>query len=181
VLGRVEVEADNVLDLGHEVGIAREFEGSRQMRLEPVRLPDFLHRRRRNFYPRRHRAHAPMRGIGRLLVEREADHLLDLPCRQRLAPRRAGGIFQQPVYAVRRISPAPASHREHDLARPRAVASQHHNPRPPHYLLRRIAVSHQFFQLLPIFWSNLNAFDLAHRARIAFLPGFGNHPMRTEH
>ena len=34
---------------------------------------------------------------------------------------------------------------------------------------------------LPIFWSNLNAFDLAHRARIAFLPGFGNHPMRTEH
>ena len=51
LVGRVEVEADNILDLGDEVGIAREFEGFGQMRLEPVRGPDLVHRRRRDPSP----------------------------------------------------------------------------------------------------------------------------------
>ena len=35
LVGRIEVEADNLLDLGDEVRIARELEGFRQMRLDP--------------------------------------------------------------------------------------------------------------------------------------------------
>ena len=40
LVGRIEVEADDILDLGDEVRIARKLEGFRQMRLEPVRNPD---------------------------------------------------------------------------------------------------------------------------------------------
>src|SRR5580704_3766664 len=42
LVGRIEVEADDILDLGDEVRIARELEGFRQMRLEPVRSPDLM-------------------------------------------------------------------------------------------------------------------------------------------
>jgi hypothetical protein len=62
LVGRIEVEADNLLDLGDEARIARELEGFRQMWLEPVRSPDLVHRRRRDASPRRHRAFAPVGG-----------------------------------------------------------------------------------------------------------------------
>lgn len=48
LVGRIEVETDDLLDLGDEVRIARELEGFRQMRLEPVRSPDLVHRRGRD-------------------------------------------------------------------------------------------------------------------------------------
>ena len=51
LVGRIEVKADNLLDLGDEVRIARELEGFRQMRLEPVRSPNLVHRRRRESSP----------------------------------------------------------------------------------------------------------------------------------
>ena len=100
LVGRIEVEADDILDLGDEVRIARELEGFRQMRLEPVRGPDLVHRRRCDASPRRHRAFAPVGGIRRLLVERQVHDLLDFPRRQRLAPGRAGGVLQQPVHPL---------------------------------------------------------------------------------
>src|SRR5271154_3230028 len=64
LVGWIDVEADDILDLGDEVRIARELEGFRQMRLEPVRGPDLVHRRRRDAGPPRHRALAPMGGSG---------------------------------------------------------------------------------------------------------------------
>src|SRR4029077_16034797 len=50
------------------------------------------------------------------------------PRRQRLAPRRAGGVLQQPVHPFGRIASPPAAHREHALAhspchRDRAIAT----------------------------------------------------------
>ena len=188
LIRQIEIETDNVLDLGHEVGITGQLEGPRQMRLEPVRLPDFLHRGGRNPGPRAHRAHAPLRGVGRLFVQRQIDHPFDFPRRKRLAARRTRGVLQKSVHTLGGVASAPAPYREHtfthgarDLAGPRARTSQHHNPRPPHHFLRGVAVSHQFVQPLSIFSRNRNAFDLAHPARLASLTDFGNHPMRMEH
>src|SRR5580693_4368801 len=67
------------------------------MRLESVRSPDLVHRRRRDASPRRHRAFAPVGGVRRLVIERQVHDLLDFPRRQGLAPGRAGGVLQQPV------------------------------------------------------------------------------------
>ena len=44
VLGRVHVEADDVLDLGGEGGVLGALEGAQAMGLEPMRLPDALDR-----------------------------------------------------------------------------------------------------------------------------------------
>lgn len=174
LVGRVEVEADDILDLGDEVRIARKLEGFRQMRLEPVRRPDLVYRRRCDASPRRHRAFAPVGGVRRLLVERQVHDLLDFPRRQGRAPGRAGRVLQQPVHPLGRIASPPAAHGEHALAHSRrhfdrtdAVACQKHDPRPPHDLLRRIAISHQSRKPLPIFRRNLDAFDLAHTGRLA--------------
>ena len=43
VLGWVEVEADDIFDLGDKVGIVGGLEAPHQMRLEPVLVPDALH------------------------------------------------------------------------------------------------------------------------------------------
>ena len=41
---RVDIEADDVLELGHELGIVRELEAADAVRRQAVRLPDALHR-----------------------------------------------------------------------------------------------------------------------------------------
>ena len=42
--GRIDVEADDVRELGGELGVARALEGADAVRLQPVRRPDPLHR-----------------------------------------------------------------------------------------------------------------------------------------
>ena len=44
MLGRIDIEADDVLDLGGELRIVRQLEGAHPVRLEAVRRPDALHR-----------------------------------------------------------------------------------------------------------------------------------------
>ena len=149
---RVEVEADDVLHLVDEVRIPRQLEGLDQVRLQPVRLPDLVHRRRRDPQLRRHCALAPVGGGRRRLVQRQLHHPLDRLHRQRLTPGRARGVLQKSV-----------------------------DPRPPHHLLRRVAVSHQSLQPFPIPRSQLDAFDLAHDRRAASLAPLGNPPMKAKH
>ena len=77
--GRIEVEADHVLDLGDEVGIVGHLEAAHEMRLEPVLVPDALHAGMADADLGRHRAYAPMRGVGGALLHRLLDDLeLDL-------------------------------------------------------------------------------------------------------
>src|SRR4029077_6783340 len=71
------------------------------MRLESVRSPDLVHRRRRDASPRRHRAFAPVGGVRRLVIERQVHDLLDFPRRQGLAPGRAGGVLQEQLGCAR--------------------------------------------------------------------------------
>jgi hypothetical protein len=59
LLGRVEIEADDVRDLLGEVGIIGGLEGASEMRLEPMLVSDAQHAD-----PRGHGAHAPVRGLG---------------------------------------------------------------------------------------------------------------------
>jgi len=106
--------------------------------------------------------------------------------RDRLAGKRplAGGprrVFQKPLDALVAIAsppaaPSPNAHADFGRHVERALSftGQQHDPRAPDYVLRRIAITRQAAQPLPVFAGNLDAFDLAHAARIARRAGFGN-------
>ena len=185
---RIEIEPDHVLHLGGEVLVARDLEGVDQVRLEPVRPPDPLHAAIRDVGGRRHAAQAPMGCIRRFLVQRHVHHLFDLIRRQRLDPRWAGRVLQQPVHPLRHIAAAPAANREQALAdcrrnplRRQPVAGQQHDPRPPNHLLRRVSATSQTLQSLTIGRADRNPLDLSHRRRLAGSRRFVNPVSATEH
>jgi len=70
LVGRIEVQAHDVDQLVLEARVARELEGVLQMRLEAVALPYAPDRCGAQIKMRRQRARAPVRGRGRLLVQR---------------------------------------------------------------------------------------------------------------
>ena len=121
-------------------------------------------------------------------MQRQLHHPLDRLRRQRLATGRAAGVLQQALDPGRRIASPPAAHARHalaDLPRYRhgahTVTGQQHDPRPPHHLLWRVAVPHQFFQPFPIARGQLDAFDLAHDRKFASFAPLGNPLMKAEH
>jgi hypothetical protein len=116
------------------------------------------------------------------------DNPLDHGSRQGLAARRASGVLEKPVDAGLRIAAAPAPHGQSaranaggHLGGTQALASQQNNPSSPDDLLRRVAITNQVLQAIPISGGNLNAFDLAHQSNIAQRTRFRNHPLVTEH
>jgi hypothetical protein len=74
-LRRVEVQADDVLDLNGEVGIGRNLETFDEMRLEIVFGPDALHARMADANLFGHGAHAPVRGVDGTLFHGLLDDL----------------------------------------------------------------------------------------------------------
>ncbi len=188
IVGRIEIEPHNIDDFLGELGIVRQLEGARQMRLEAMRLPDPLHRRRRDAGRLGHGSHTPLRGARRFGVERHGHDILHRLGRQRLPARRPRGILQQAFNTLVAIAPAPPPNGQHALAdrrgnryRAHAFARHKHDPRPPYDFLRRVAVANQIFKSLPVNGGNLNAFDLAHPARLAHFNRVENPMSETEH
>src|SRR5665213_1096207 len=64
VFRRVEIETHDGFQLFRELGVVADFEGLHQMRLEAVGMPDTAYARLAQSGRSRHRAGAPMRGIG---------------------------------------------------------------------------------------------------------------------
>jgi hypothetical protein len=64
---RCHVEADNVLELGQKLGIARALEAADGVRLQPVRGPDALCDSQGQPYRLGHRSAGPMRRLSRRL------------------------------------------------------------------------------------------------------------------
>ena len=158
------------------------------MRLQPVRAPDALHAGVRDARRFRHAARLHLRRIRRLLMQGHMHDPLDRLRRERLASRRARGVFQEPVHALRHIAATPAPHREQALAHRRGdrlrrqpIACQKHDPRSPNQLLRRVPVPDQPLQSLTIGIADQNPFDLPHRRRLAGLSRFVNPSSAPEH
>jgi hypothetical protein len=94
---RIEVEPDDVPELGGKGRVVRQLEAPYAVRLEAVRRPDPLHRAQGDAGGRRHRPAGPVRRLARQLAERELDHPLDRRCRQRWQAGLPGLVAQQPV------------------------------------------------------------------------------------
>ena len=90
LVGRLEVEADHVPELGLELRVVRQLEGPGEMRLDRVGGPQPLHRRLRHACGLGHRAHRPAGPSRRRLRRPADDRALGLERHARLAPAARG-------------------------------------------------------------------------------------------
>src|SRR6476646_7305252 len=153
LLRRIDVKADDVLDLRDEVGIVGDLETAHEMRLEAVFGPDALHARVADAHFFRHRSHAPVRGIGGTLLHGPLDDLELHSSAERLSARRLGAAFDQTIDAGlgKIVLPAPdgglrnpdLTHNRHDAM---TVRRHQHDPRSLGDLLSRVSIGEQLLQ-----------------------------------
>src|SRR3954464_4786010 len=92
---RVDIQPDDVTQLGDEFGVARQFELPYPVRLEPMRTPDALHRGETDPDQPGHRRRRPMRRLARRVALCQRDDALANGGRQRRNARaspRAPGL-----------------------------------------------------------------------------------------
>src|SRR6476646_7693960 len=153
LLRRIDVKADDVLDLRDEVGIVGDLETAHEMRLEAVFGPDALHARVADAHFFRHRSHAPVCGIGGTLLHGPLDDLELHSSAERLSARRLGAAFDQTIDAGlgKIVLPAPdgglrnpdLTHNRHDAM---TVRRHQHDPRSLGDLLSRVSIGEQLLQ-----------------------------------
>jgi hypothetical protein len=96
---RRQVEPDNVLELGHELRIARALEGPHPVRLKVVRGPDPLHGAQGQAGGFGHGPAGPVRRLARRLAAGQGDDRSHDPIRRARLSRLAGPVAQQPIDA----------------------------------------------------------------------------------
>jgi hypothetical protein len=166
---RVDVQADDVLELGGELRVFGQLEGPDAVGLETVRPPDPLHRAQAD--PGR-LGHCPAGPVGRLagrLAQGQLDHPLDHRRGQRRLAWRPALVAQQPVDARGHEPRLPAPYRRlgtadlaHDRKRAHAVGAQQHDSRPLNMLLAAVAIRHDRLEPSTIIGGNLDLDALAH-------------------
>ena len=166
---RIDIEPDNVAQLGDEVWIVRELELSAPVRLEPVRFPDATDRAGTYAARPRHQIGRPMGRLGRRVGQRERDHTLGHLRAVPRNPRGARLVSQEAVDAFfhEPLLPAPdAGLRRaglaHDLVGSHAVGAQKHNVCSPNVLLRSITVPGDRFKPMAIWSCDLDGNPGAH-------------------
>ncbi len=118
-VGRVEVEPDDVADLGLEGRIGGELEGLGAVRLQAQLGPQAVHRGGAHATGRRHAAHAPVgRALGRW-AQREGQEPVAVLAAVRRRVARSGSVGE-PREARLRIPAAPELHGHEAPRRPRA-------------------------------------------------------------
>ena len=145
---RVDIEADDVPELGHELGIVRELEAADAMRRQAVRPPDALDRGDADAGRLGHRGSGPMGRLVRRLGRGQRHHLVDDLLAERRNARRPGLVAQQAVDPFRgeAFLPAPdaglrLARPAHDLDGAKTVRRKQHDLGPPGMLLRGVAVT----------------------------------------
>jgi hypothetical protein len=168
---RMDVEPDDVADLGGEGWIVGEFEGADAVRCQSVCAPDALHRGQADPGGFGHRPAGPVGSLTRRLGQRQRHH-----ARRHLRPQRRDAgrprlVAQQPRDALLHESLLPAPHRRlalrraaHDLVGAEAIGGCQYDVGSPHVLLRAVAVRHDRSQLVTISGRQCDADPCAHRA-----------------
>ena len=181
MLGRSDIQADHVLELGGEVGIGRALEGAQAMGLQLVSLPDALHRAQRHAHRLGHGAAGPMRGFARRLAAGQCDQLLDDGGGQRRLARFAGLVPQQAVDPGLGEPPLPAPHGRPadpgppcDLGDAHALGRDEHDPSPDQVLLRLVAIGDDRFQANMILCRDDGTYLMGHPRMIAHPIGLVN-------
>src|SRR5712672_413166 len=152
VVGRVDVEADDLVQFGGKLRIVGQLELAYPVRLEAMSTPYPLHRADANPGRLRHRRTGPVTGRRRRAGQRQGDHAFSNLRAQRwnarspcLVPPKASGSF-----IAETLLPAPdhrlgLAGRLHDLGSTATIGRQKHYLCPPNVLLRAIAVGDHSF------------------------------------
>ena len=108
--GRVHVQADDILDLGGEGGIARALERAQAVRLEAVSVPDPLHGAQRDPDSAGHGPAGPVRDLARRLRAGQRQHLGHRLGRMGRRAGRTRLVAQQTFDTRLGVAPLPALH-----------------------------------------------------------------------
>jgi hypothetical protein len=180
VLGRIDVEPDNIAHLLDEPGIVGELEAFHAVRLEPVLAPDMMDRRRCEATGLRHAAQRPLGGIRRFFVQRAFHHRRHLLGRERRERLTARCVPEQAIGAVVHVAFLPAPDRRLALAargrdghRAGAIRRHEHDPRAPDMVLRRLPIGNDRLQPLSIPRPKPNRHAFPHRADSQICSGKG--------
>ena len=152
MVGRVEVETDNVAHLVDKQRVLRQLEGLAAMRLQAEGAPDAPDAGGRDAAVPRHAARAPMRRRGRLALQRLHEDTLDLGVVDLTRDTRPRFVEQAVEAALDKALPPLADGlRRHPLARRYRLVAQtrgaaEHDPRPQRQGLRRLAPLRVAFQ-----------------------------------
>src|SRR5215204_790448 len=77
MLGRIDIEADDIPQLGGKLRVVRQLEGAHPVRLEAVRRPDLLYAAVADAGGFRHRPAGPVRPLAGRFGQRHLDHRLE--------------------------------------------------------------------------------------------------------
>src|SRR5712671_8123703 len=155
VVGRVDVEADDLVQFGGKLRIVGQLELTHPVRLEAMSTPYPLHRADANPDRLRHRRTGPVTGRRRRASQRQDDHTFSNLRAQwrnarppRLVPPKASGSF-----IAETLLPAPdhrlgLAGRLHDLGSAATIGRQKHNLCPPSVLLRVLRLATTASRLL---------------------------------
>src|SRR5271154_7243148 len=188
VLRRIDIKADDILDLGGKLRIVRQLESAHPVRLQPMRRPDPLNAAMADPGGFRHRSAGPVHGLARRFGERHLDHPLYGLRRQRRLARRPGRLVQQALHALGHKARLPAPDRrlafaglplDRHCAHP--IATQQDNPSPPHMLLRAVPRSDHGLQPLAITRSKPDFNAFSHPARLAYPRAYWNYSSAPIH
>ena len=167
--GGIDIQADDVAQLGGELRIVGQLELAHSMRLQAVGTPNALRGAEADADDLRHRPARPVRDLAGRLRQSEGDDALGYIRRQGRDTRRPCLVPQQAVYARLHEPLLPAPHgtfglagAAHDLAGAATVRRQQDDLRPPDMLLWTVPVRHDRFETSPISGADLNDDTWAH-------------------
>jgi hypothetical protein len=185
VLGRIDVQPDDVRALGGKVGIARALEGADAVRLQVVGLPDTLHRTQGDAHVSGHRPAGPVGGFAGRLGAGQGHHLAHRGIAQRRLARLARGIAQEALDPGLGVAPLPAPYRRPaDPGAPgrrgdtQPLGRAQEDPSPRHVLLGAVAIGHDRLQTSTILGRHQGTDDLRHGPSMPHLSALMN-PMNA--
>jgi hypothetical protein len=169
---RIDIEADDFLELVGEFGVVGERERPHPMRLQSVPRPDAAHRGRADLHRLGHRRRGPMGRLMRRGSVGQRHHPIDGLGRQRRDARGPRLVAGQPVNPLmhKAFLPAPnhglaLANGAHDGGGALAIRRQQSNPCAPDVLPRAVAIPDDRLQASPIRRRDLNGYPLAHTAQ----------------
>ena len=166
----IDIESDDVGELGGEGRIARPLEAAQPMRLQPMRLPDALHRAQRETHRLGHRPAGPMGRLVRRFGAGQGHHLGRFIGRDRRLAGLAGPVAQQPLDPgfSEALLPAPCRRpaEAEAVSNPlhwSPIGRGKHDTRPLDVLSRPVAVSDDRCQPFPVRSADDHTYCLSHR------------------
>jgi hypothetical protein len=182
---RLDVQADDGLELGGKLGIVRALEGPDAVRLQPVGTPDPLHRAQGDPGGLGHRAAGPVRRLAGRLGAGQGDHPLHRRVVQARLARLAGGIPEQAVDAGFGEPSLPApDRRPADQGAPgdlQPVGRTQDDPSPRHVLLGAVTIGDDRLQTSTSLGRAQGTDGLSHGPSIAHPSCLVNPPYASVH